>query len=48
MKVIDVINSDNPTISMEVFPPKQKDKYESIEKETEEIAAYNTGYMSVT
>ena len=35
MKVIDVINSDNPTISMEVFPPKQKDKYESIEKATE-------------
>ena len=48
MKVIDVINSDNPTISMEVFPPKQKDKYESIEKATEEIASYKPGFMSVT
>ncbi|MCI6665739.1 MAG: methylenetetrahydrofolate reductase [NAD(P)H] [Lachnospiraceae bacterium] len=48
MKVIDVINSDNPTISMEVFPPKQKDKYESIEKATEEIALYKPGFMSVT
>ena len=48
MKVIDVINSDNPTISMEVFPPKQKDKYESIEKATEGIASYKPGFMSVT
>ena len=48
MKVIDVINSDNPTISMEVFPPKRKDKYESIEKATEEIASYKPGFMSVT
>ena len=48
MKVIDVINSENPTISMEVFPPKQKDKYESIEKATEEIASYKPGFMSVT
>ena len=48
MKVIDVSNSDNPTISMEVFPPKQKDKYESIEKATEEIASCKPGFMSVT
>ena len=33
---------------MEVFPPKQKDKYESIEKATEEIASYKPGFMSVT
>lgn len=48
MKVIDVINTENPTISMEVFPPKQKDKYEAIEKATEEIAALKPGFMSVT
>lgn len=48
MKVIDVINSENPTISMEVFPPKQEAKYASIEKATEEIAALKPGFMSVT
>ena len=48
MRVIDVINSENPTISMEVFPPKQKDAYEKIEKATESIASLNPGFMSVT
>ena len=48
MKVIDVINSENPTISMEVFPPKQEAKYASIEKATEKIAALKPGFMSVT
>lgn len=48
MKVIDIIKSDNPTISFEVFPPKVESKYESIEKATEEIAALKPGFMSVT
>ena len=48
MRVIDVINSENPTLSIEVFPPKVEAKYESIEKATEEIASYKPGYMSVT
>ena len=45
MKVIDVINSDNPTISMEVFPPKQKDKYETIKKATEKITSKKAGII---
>ena len=48
MKVIDIINSENPTLSLEVFPPKVSAKYESIEKATEEIAALKPGFMSVT
>lgn len=48
MRVIDIINSENPTISFEVFPPKVESKYESIEKATEEIAALKPGFMSVT
>lgn len=48
MRVIDIINSENPTISFEVFPPKVEAKYESIEKATEEIAALKPGFMSVT
>ena len=48
MRVIDIINSENPTLSLEVFPPKVFAKYESIEKATEEIAALKPGFMSVT
>jgi len=48
MRVIDVITSEQPTISMEVFPPKQEAKYSTIEKATEEIASLKPGFMSVT
>jgi len=48
MRVIDVINSETPTLSIEVFPPKVEAKYETIEKATEEIAALKPGFMSVT
>lgn len=48
MKVIDIINKETPTFSIEVFPPKVEAKYESIEKATEEIASLKPGFMSVT
>lgn len=48
MKVTEIINTETPSISFEVFPPKQEAKYESIEKATEEIAALKPGFMSVT
>lgn len=48
MRIVDVINSDNPTLSIEVFPPKEDTKYEEIKVATEEIAALKPGYMSVT
>ncbi len=48
MKIIDIINSGKPTISMEVFPPKTDDKFNSIMQATEEIAALRPDFMSVT
>lgn len=48
MKIIDVISSGKPTLSMEVFPPKTDDKFNSINQATEEIAALKPDFMSVT
>ncbi len=48
MKIIDIINSGKPTLSMEVFPPKTDDKFNSIKQATEEIAALKPDFMSVT
>lgn len=48
MKVIDLIKSDKPTLSFEVFPPKTSDKFDSVKRATEEIAALKPDFMSVT
>ena len=48
MRIIDIINSGKPTLSMEVFPPKTDDKLSSIRQATEEIAALKPDFMSVT
>lgn len=48
MKIIDILNSGKPTLSMEVFPPKTDDKLSSIKQATEEIAALKPDFMSVT
>ncbi len=48
MKVSDILSKGNPTLSFEVFPPKTSDKYESVLKATEEIAALSPDFMSVT
>lgn len=48
MKIIDLINGDKPTLSMEVFPPKTSDKLDSIKQATEQIAALQPDFMSVT
>ena len=47
-KIIDLINAEKPTLSMEVFPPKTSDKFESIKYATEQIAALKPDFMSVT
>ena len=39
MKVIDIINSDKPTISFEIFPPKTTAGIDSVLQAAEEIAA---------
>ena len=48
MKVIDILNSPKPTISLEVFPPKTEAVYASVEQAVEKIADLKPSYMSVT
>ena len=48
MKIIDIIKSEKPTLSMEVFPPKTTDTFESVKSATEAIAALKPDFMSVT
>lgn len=48
MKIIDILNNPNPTLSFEVFPPKTDALFDSVEKACEEIADLKPSYMSVT
>lgn len=48
MKIIDIINQKNRTLSFEVFPPKTSDKFDSVREATEKIAELAPDYMSVT
>ena len=48
MKIIDIIKSEKPSLSFEVFPPKTSDTFESVKKATLEIAKLNPSFMSVT
>ena len=48
MKIIDRIRQDKPTLSFEVFPPKNSDAYESISAAVDKIAALSPSFMSVT
>ena len=48
MKVIDILNTHDVTISFEVFPPKTDDKFESVRGAATKIAALHPSFMSVT
>lgn len=48
MKLIDILHSDNPMLSFEVFPPKTTTAFDSVKTATEEIAALKPAFMSVT
>ncbi|MBQ1517479.1 MAG: methylenetetrahydrofolate reductase [Clostridia bacterium] len=48
MKIIDIIKSEKPSLSMEVFPPKTSDKFETVKQAAEQIAALKPDFMSVT
>lgn len=48
MKIIDILNRKNMSLSFEVFPPKKESGFESVKKTTEEIAACKPAFMSVT
>lgn len=48
MKIIDILNQDQITLSFEVFPPKKIEKYDSVQAATEGVAALHPSFMSVT
>ncbi|MBR1861336.1 MAG: methylenetetrahydrofolate reductase [Lachnospiraceae bacterium] len=48
MKIIDILNKRNMSLSFEVFPPKKESGFESVKKATEDIAACRPAFMSVT
>lgn len=48
MKIRDIVNRQQPTLSFEVFPPKTEDDYDKVEHATMEIAKLQPSFMSVT
>ena len=48
MKITDILSDNKPTISFEVFPPKQEAGLESVKAAAGSIAAMNPSFMSVT
>ncbi len=48
MKIIDLLNKNNLSLSFEVFPPKTESSFESVKTATEEIAKLRPAFMSVT
>lgn len=48
MKIIDILNKEQMSLSFEVFPPKMETSFESVRVATEEIAALKPSFMSVT
>ncbi len=48
MKISEIFKQDGNRMSFEVFPPKTSDKYDSVQKAAESIAALSPAFMSVT
>lgn len=48
MKISEILNTNKTGLSMEMFPPKTWDAYESVEAVAGEIAKLSPSYMSVT
>jgi len=48
MRLNELFSSGRPTLSFEVFPPKTTDTFESVREATEQIAALQPDFMSVT
>lgn len=48
MKVIDILNRKDMSLSFEVFPPKRETAFESVKLTAESIAANKPAFMSVT
>lgn len=48
MKIKDILAKGQPTLSFEVFPPKEESNFDSVEKAAFEIAKLEPAFMSVT
>jgi methylenetetrahydrofolate reductase (NADPH) len=48
MKLTEIIDGAKPSLSFEVFPPKNNDAYESVLAAAEAVAALHPSYLSVT
>ena len=48
MKIIDLLNREQLSLSFEVFTPKTETAFESVKEATEEIAKLKPAFMSVT
>ena len=48
MKIIDILNRKNMSLSFEVFPPKKESSFETVKATAEKIAANHPAFMSVT
>ena len=48
MRIIDILNQKNMSLSFEVFPPKKESSFESVVSATEAIAECRPAFMSVT
>ena len=48
MKITKVLNTEQVTVSFEVFPPKKADGYEAVKTAVEKIAALHPDFMSIT
>ncbi|MBR3349633.1 MAG: methylenetetrahydrofolate reductase, partial [Solobacterium sp.] len=48
MKISELLNEDKITLSFEVFPPKQADKFDAVKTAAEAIADLHPSFMSIT
>lgn len=48
MRIIDILQKEQMSLSFEVFPPKKESGFESVKVATEKIAALKPSFMSVT
>lgn len=48
MRIIDILNQEQMSLSYEVFPPKKETSFDNVKAATEEIAKLKPSFMSVT
>lgn len=48
MKIINILKNNKPSLSFEVFPPKNDTAFESVKHATNEVAKLKPAFMSVT